>query len=68
MFQIEVGVQTINHEALTAVNRNYDLEKIRYNIRRLTEPKNIHIHLDLIAGLPFEDYNSFIKSFILCIR
>lgn len=63
MFQIEVGVQTINHEALTAVNRNYDLEKIRYNIRRLTEPKNIHIHLDLIAGLPFEDYNSFIKSF-----
>lgn len=63
LFQLEMGIQSANPETLKAVNRNEKLEKVAQNIERLKKADNMHIHLDLIAGLPFEDYNSFEKSF-----
>ncbi len=63
LFQFEIGVQTTNENALRACNRKSDLPKLSENVRRLVEMGNIHIHLDLIAGLPYEDYPSFRKSF-----
>jgi len=61
--QFEIGVQTTNRYALEAVDRKTNLDRVFYNTSRLREKGNIHIHLDLIAGLPFEDMDSFIKSF-----
>lgn len=63
LIQFEAGVQTTNERTLEAVNRKTDLERLFYNIEKLISSKNIHIHLDLIAGLPYEDFNSFSKSF-----
>ena len=63
LFQLEIGVQTSNPETLNAVNRSTDIVKMAENIKRLREKNNMHIHLDLIAGLPYEDYESFKKSF-----
>ncbi len=63
LFQFEIGVQTTNEKALAACNRKSDFPKLAENVRRLVEMGNIHIHLDLIAGLPHEDYQSFRKSF-----
>ena len=63
LFQLEMGIQSANPETLKAVNRNEKLEKVAQNIERLKKADNMHIHLDLIAGLPFEDYKSFEKSF-----
>lgn len=63
LFQLEAGVQTANEEALTAVNRKTNLEKLFENLVRLQKCGNIHVHSDLIAGLPYEDYNSFGNSF-----
>lgn len=63
MFQIEMGIQSINSKTLKAINRRNDTDKITKNIKLLKESGNIHIHLDLIAGLPFEDYRLFEKSF-----
>lgn len=62
-FQIEMGVQSANKKTLAAVGRVCDLEKVTENIQKLRAFDNIHIHLDLIAGLPYEDYESFGKSF-----
>ena len=63
MFDFEIGVQSTFPPALAAVNRNSGWEKQRYNIARLLKSGNIHIHLDLIAGLPRETYEQFGKSF-----
>jgi len=63
LFQFEIGVQSTNESALSACNRKSDFEKLAENVKRLIELDNIHIHLDLIAGLPHEDYPSFRKSF-----
>ncbi len=63
LFQLEMGIQSANPETLNAVNRNSDLKKVCENIRKLKRADNMHIHLDLIAGLPYEDYASFAKSF-----
>lgn len=63
MFQLEIGIQSINQKTLKAVNRKFDAQKTRSNILKLMKPGNIHIHLDLIAGLPYEDYESFAHSF-----
>lgn len=63
LVQLEIGVQSTNPDALRAVRRTTNLERLEKNVRRLAEGKNIHIHLDLIAGLPFEDYKSFGRSF-----
>ena len=61
--QLEIGMQSFNEQTLAAVTRKTDCEKLKANIARLIRPKNIHIHIDLIAGLPFEDLNSFKNSF-----
>jgi radical SAM superfamily enzyme YgiQ (UPF0313 family) len=62
LFQLEIGIQSLNETTLQAVNRVTNIEICRQNIKRLLAPGNIHIHLDLIAGLPFEDYTSFSNS------
>lgn len=63
LFQFEVGIQSTNKDSLEAINRKMDFEKLTSNIKRITDKGNIPMHLDLIAGLPFEDYTSFAKSF-----
>ncbi|MCI5892191.1 MAG: B12-binding domain-containing radical SAM protein [Clostridiales bacterium] len=63
LFQLEIGIQSINQKTLNAVNRRFDAERTKANILKLMEPHNMHIHLDLIAGLPYEDYESFTHSF-----
>lgn len=60
-FQFEIGVQTINPDTMKSINRNNILDKLAHNVRRIN--KNIHLHLDLIAGLPYETYEIFKKSF-----
>ncbi len=61
LFQFEVGVQTINNETMELIHRKNNLEKLSKNILAIKD--NIHLHLDLIAGLPKEDFNSFKNSF-----
>lgn len=63
LFQLEVGLQSFNPQTLKAVNCNPDTGKLVKNIQRLLRPGNLHIHVDLIAGLPHEDLESFEKSF-----
>lgn len=63
LVQLEIGVQTTNTQTLKAINRVTDLDKLRQNVTRLLRNNNIHLHLDLIAGLPYEDIKSFRKSF-----
>ncbi|HBQ87350.1 MAG TPA: B12-binding domain-containing radical SAM protein [Syntrophomonas sp.] len=63
LFDFEIGIQSTCPEALEAVNRKADWNKITHNITRLKQFNNIHLHLDLIAGLPFEDYTRFGQSF-----
>lgn len=63
LIQFEIGIQSLNSETLRAVGRKTDMELCRRNIARLLAPNNIHVHLDLIAGLPKEDYASFAQSF-----
>lgn len=62
-FQFEVGVQTTNNETLRSINRFVKFEVIKEKVQQLISGKNIHQHLDLIVGLPGEDYISFKKSF-----
>ncbi|NEZ45920.1 DUF4080 domain-containing protein [Clostridium niameyense] len=61
--QFEVGVQTTNDEVLQNINRFVNFEDIKQKVLELKSIKNIKQHLDLIAGLPGEDYNSFKNSF-----
>lgn len=61
--QLEIGVQSTNRESLKACRRNTDTSIILENTRRLFEKGNIHIHCDLIAGLPYETYSRFAVSF-----
>lgn len=61
VMQFEIGVQSANKETLRAINRSDNIEKIFKNVSRI--PRTIHQHLDLIAGLPFENLDSFGKSF-----
>jgi radical SAM superfamily enzyme YgiQ (UPF0313 family) len=63
LFQFEIGIQSMNQETLLAVNRKTDIAVCCENIKKLVAAGNIHIHLDLIAGLIFENYNSFASSF-----
>lgn len=60
-FQFEIGVQSINPETMVAIKRNNILDKLAHNVRRIS--RNIHLHLDLIAGLPYETYDIFKNSF-----
>ncbi|MGL6113679.1 DUF4080 domain-containing protein [Cetobacterium sp. SF1] len=60
-FQFEIGVQSINEDTMASINRRNLLERLAYNVKEIT--KNIHLHLDLIAGLPYDTYERFKKSF-----
>lgn len=62
-FQFELGIQSTNAETLIEINRKVDLEKARKNIPQLVEGENIHIHADLILGLPCETVETFKRSF-----
>lgn len=62
-FQFEVGVQTTNDQVLKNINRFVNFSDIREKVVELLSIRNIKQHLDLIAGLPGEDYNSFVRSF-----
>ena len=62
LFQLEIGVQSTNLNTLNAIQRKTNSEWISYCVKKLKEKNNMHIHLDLIAGLPLEDLESFKKS------
>lgn len=62
-FQFEVGVQTTNDDVLRNINRFVNFSDIKEKVEELLSIKNIKQHLDLIAGLPGEDYESFVRSF-----
>lgn len=61
--QFEAGIQSFNENTLRRINRKTNLKKVTENIKRLLSFGNCHIHIDLIAGLPEEDFISFRKSF-----
>ncbi|MCR4716552.1 MAG: B12-binding domain-containing radical SAM protein [Lachnospiraceae bacterium] len=61
--QLEIGVQSTNAKTLEAINRRMDLDRLKEVVAAIKKNKNIHQHLDLIAGLPYEDYESFKQSF-----
>ncbi|RXT04749.1 B12-binding domain-containing radical SAM protein [Ammoniphilus sp. CFH 90114] len=63
VFRFEIGVQSTRDETNLIVNRRQNFEKLSYTVRTIKEAKNIDQHLDLIAGLPEEDYLSFRKTF-----
>ncbi|VGO22034.1 DUF4080 domain-containing protein [Pontiella sulfatireligans] len=63
MLQFEVGIQTFNEEVAHRIQRPLDIEKIEANMRRLRNETDVHIHSDLIAGLPGEDLESFEAGF-----
>lgn len=63
LFQFEVGVQSTNEETCKAIKRVGDFETIKNVCKEITSFQNIHLHLDLIAGLPYEDLKSLRKSF-----
>lgn len=62
-FQMEIGIQSTHQETLKAINRQDNWERLASNVRRLLSFGNMHIHVDLIAGLPYEDLPTFAKSF-----
>lgn len=61
--QLEIGMQSFCEKTLEAVRRKTNTEKLKANIRRLVAMGNMHIHIDLIAGLPYEDVPTFAESF-----
>ncbi len=63
LIQLEIGIQSTNQTTIEAVNRSMDLKKIKESVDKINRMGNIHQHLDLIAGLPYEDYESFQHSF-----
>lgn len=63
MIQLEIGVQSTNPDTIKAIHRTMDFEKLKGIVDRIHSFGNIHQHLDLIAGLPYEDYDSFRHSF-----
>ena len=63
LFQFEVGIQSTNEETLKAVKRSTNIQQVLTNARQLIQLKNSHVHVDLIAGLPYENYETFKKSF-----
>lgn len=63
LIQLEIGVQSTNADTVREIRRKMDLEKVERNTAAVRKLRNVHQHLDLIAGLPFEDYSSFARSF-----
>ena len=63
LFQMEAGLQSFHGATLDACDRHTDMDKLADRIRRILVPGNIHLHIDLIAGLPEEDFVTFGQSF-----
>lgn len=63
LFQFEIGVQSTNPQTITAIRRNVDFDMLSDVVKQIKQGGNIHQHLDLIAGLPYENYASFAHSF-----
>ena len=63
LIQLEIGVQSTNERTLQEIRRKTSFQEICKKVRAVAEGENVHQHLDLIAGLPYEDYESFQKSF-----
>ena len=63
LVQLEIGVQSTNPDTIREIRRTMDFGRARRAVERIREKGNIHQHLDLIAGLPFEDMESFARSF-----
>ena len=61
--QFEIGVQSINIDTIREIQRLMSIDRLKEVVRRLQAARNIHLHLDLIVGLPYEDYDSFVNSF-----
>ena len=61
--QLEIGLQSTNPKTLAASSRHIDAAKVIAAAKRIKDVGNVHVHLDLIAGLPYEDYASFARSF-----
>ena len=68
LFQMEAGLQSFHSKTLEACQRKTDLKKLAWNMGMLFLGRNIHLHADLIAGLPFEDFQTFGKSFNRAFR
>ena len=68
LIQFEIGVQSTNSRTIGEIGRKIEFERVRENVIKLMKLNNIHIHLDLIAGLPYEGYETFVKSFDDVIR
>ena len=63
LIQLEIGVQSTNEKTIEAIKRKMDFAKLSDIVNRINNTKKVHQHLDLIAGLPYEDYESFRLSF-----
>lgn len=63
LFQLEIGVQSVHERTIQEINRKADYQRIAKAVRCIQQHHNIHLHLDLIAGLPTEDYQGFVQSF-----
>ncbi|MDO5407368.1 MAG: B12-binding domain-containing radical SAM protein [Eubacteriales bacterium] len=63
LIQLEIGVQSTNPETIQEIHRHMDLDRVREVVATVNAGHNVHQHLDLIAGLPYEDYESFRRSF-----
>lgn len=63
LVQLEIGVQSTNPQTIEAIHRKMDFGRVTEIVNRIAKGRNIHQHLDLIAGLPYEDYDSFRRSF-----
>ncbi len=63
LIQLEIGIQTTNNDTLKEIDRVTDIAKLTGNVRKILAYENIHVHLDLIAGLPYENLTSFKNSF-----
>lgn len=63
VIQMEAGLQSFCEKTLEAVDRKTDLAVLTENLRQCIRPHNVHVHIDLIAGLPYEDYDTFAGSF-----
>ncbi len=63
LIQLEIGVQSTNEKTIREIKRTMDFQKVSQIVRTIHNMGNVHQHLDLIAGLPFEDLESFSKSF-----
>ena len=63
LIQLEIGIQSTNPETITEIRRKMNFEEVKRIVKRVQEKGNVHQHLDLIAGVPYEDYERFAQSF-----